>query len=170
MYAVYAWRPDERKSCNFSEFFRKTLSKHARRSFLNFFWINFFFFGGGKKVRGGPPHRLHTRGNTGFYFARLIIRACVVDCVGRSEAAVGGHGPVGGGLGEGSPATSQGLRAACWYSKGTRMHARTHAHTHAHSYLSSTAMAGLVGACCAVSLWCERVAISPFKARSTSAT
>ena len=51
----------------FSEFCREMLSKHERRSFL---FLNFLFIfdkkvrGGRKKVRGGPPHRLHTRENT----------------------------------------------------------------------------------------------------------
>ena len=54
---------------NFLEVFRKTLSKHARRSFLfvNFIIIIFFVvWGGQKKVRGGSPHRLPTRGNNVF--------------------------------------------------------------------------------------------------------
>ena len=38
MYAVYAWWPDERKSCNFSEFFRKTIE--TRQALIFEFFLN----------------------------------------------------------------------------------------------------------------------------------
>ena len=88
-------------SFNFSEFFRKTISKHVRRSFFFLFFLFIIFCeqkvgGGRKKVGGGPPRRLHTRGNA-VRVSIATLAPCALQLGVRGVCDERGH-PVYGGV------------------------------------------------------------------------